>query len=561
MTLLLAALLLTAQDTDVPWGVSSSSSSYRNHAEWFPKMSSIGVRTVRLFPEWGGMQPTADTWTWDSVDTLLKNAGDNKIEINAILMGKPSWKPGGVHAFPMKNLPEWSTLMSTVVARYKDKIRYWEIWNEGNGGFNDDHSTTADYARLVAESYTAAKKSDPKALVGMTVASFDAPYLREAARAQPDSFDFLCIHPYEIADGLAAPDGEIPFLWMRHRLREAMKSVAPKKADVPVWITEVGRRLDGKNVRDVEAASSLVKIYTMAIAQGIRRTLWFEAQDPAGEEPGFGLIDRKGQNRPSYTAFQTMTATLGQTPKVLGWLALGPKGRGYGFVFQGASRPVLVAWMPAGESDASTTFKSVVDLVDLSGFKTPLPAGKPLLFGDFPVFVVGLPADQVKAATANAAKPYPWGGNYASATTVTLDFGAEQPQGVYTLAPRKIHKFADGSQGWRLEANEGSNFFVHPSFANLDTRDYYIRLTLRRIGPGNVGMNCFYEMADSQGRTPYKNRGEWYSAAADEGWQTHTWHVSDACFSTMWGYDFCFRPEQSVPFVIGKVEVSTQPLK
>jgi hypothetical protein len=29
----------------------------------------------------------------------------------------------------------------------------------------------------------------------------------------------------------------------------------------------------------------------------------------------------------------------------------------------------------------------------------------------------------------------------------------------------------------------------------------------------------------------------------------------------MWGYDFCFRPEQSVPFVIGKVEVSTQPLK
>ena len=29
----------------------------------------------------------------------------------------------------------------------------------------------------------------------------------------------------------------------------------------------------------------------------------------------------------------------------------------------------------------------------------------------------------------------------------------------------------------------------------------------------------------------------------------------------MWGYDFTLRPEQSVPFVIGKVEVSTEPFK
>jgi hypothetical protein len=40
-------------------------------------------------------------------------------------------------------------------------------------------------------------------------------------------------------------------------------------------------------------------------------------------------------------------------------------------------------------------------------------------------------------------------------------------------------------------------------------------------------------------------------------WQTYTWHVTDACFAKMWGYDFRIRPEQSVPFVIGKVEVST----
>jgi polysaccharide biosynthesis protein PslG len=74
-------------------------------------------------------------------------------------------------------------------------------------------------------------------------------------------------------------------------------------------------------------------------------------------------------------------------------------------------------------------------------------------------------------------------------------------------------------------------------------------------------MNLIYEVADSQGRSPYANTGKWGGTTKDDGWQTITWHVADACFSKMWGYDFTLRPEQSVPFAIGKVEVSTEPFK
>ena len=35
----------------------------------------------------------------------------------------------------------------------------------------------------------------------------------------------------------------------------------------------------------------------------------------------------------------------------------------------------------------------------------------------------------------------------------------------------------------------------------------------------------------------------------------------NACFSTIWGYDFVISPEQSVPFAIGKIEVSTTPFE
>ncbi|HEX4609048.1 MAG TPA: hypothetical protein VH092_12650, partial [Urbifossiella sp.] len=343
-----------------PWGISSSSSAFRNHAEWFPRVAAAGVTSVRLFPEWPGVQPKKGVWKWDDADTLVKTAGENRIEITGILMGSP---PGtkASHTFPMTDLDGWSEYVAAAAGRYQKQIRYWEVWNEGNGGFNDGKHTTTDYAKLAAVTYAAAKKASPEARVGLSVASFDAPYLDQAIRAMakagtPGRFDHLCVHPYEIADGLAEPDGEIPYLWMTRLLRDMLKASAPDKADAEVWVTEVGRRVEkakGRTVTDEAAADGLVKLYTMSLAQGIARVQWFEAQDPIGEDQGFGLIERGGKARPAYYALKALTAALGGAPKYAGWLALGAGGRGYGFVFEGKAGPVLVAWMPKGLTDRS----------------------------------------------------------------------------------------------------------------------------------------------------------------------------------------------------------------
>src|SRR5262249_32283232 len=164
------------------------------------------------------------TWKWDDADALVKAADENRIEITGLLLGS---SPGAkaVHAFPMDDLDGWSDYVSAVVGRYDKRIRCWEVWNEGNGGVTDGRHTTSDYANLAAAAYAAAKKANPQARVGLTVASFDAPYLDQTIRAmakagKPNSFDYLCVHPYEIADGLADVDGEIPFLWMSRRTRE-----------------------------------------------------------------------------------------------------------------------------------------------------------------------------------------------------------------------------------------------------------------------------------------------------------------------------------------------------
>ena len=239
----------------------------------------------------------------------------------------------------MEHLDAWSKYTFALVNRYKGRMRNWEVWNEGNAGFNDRHHTTADYAALVSAAYAAAKKADPDAHVGMSVASFDAAYLDQAILAQakagkPNQFDYLCVHPYELLEGVKQPDGEVPYLWMSRMLRDALKADAPAKAGADIWVTEVGMPV-GKRATDREAAEALVKAYVMGIAQGLARVMWFEGRDPAGEEAGFGLLDRKGAPRLSYGSFKTMTACLGQAPKYQGWLALGAGGRGYGFVFDG----------------------------------------------------------------------------------------------------------------------------------------------------------------------------------------------------------------------------------
>lgn len=556
----------------IPWGLSSSASSYRNHAEWFPKMAKAGFAWVRLFPEWQSLETAPGTWKWDSVDTLMKNAAENKIEINAILMGAPPGVKGKSHAFPMKHLEAWGNFVASAVERYKGRIRYWEVWNEGNGGFNDDKHTTVDYATLAATAYAAAKKADPKAQVGLTVASFDAPYLHQAALAmakagKANHFDYLCIHPYELADGVGHGDGEIAYLGMTRLLREAIKDAAPERANAPIWITEIGRRIEsrgGRTVTEQEASRAIIKLYVMALAQGIQRVQWFEAQDPAGEESGFGLLRRDGTPRSSHDHFSALPSHLGATPKYAGWLALDATERGYGFVFEGPFGATLAAWMPGGETGKIEGLTGAVGFLDILANKGGNhPAGQAFPLSENPILLTKIPANLVEQARANAAKPFPWGGNFSAERSVSITLGKPNgSQGLFLQGGGKeTHTFPDGSTGLKMKGDfsQSAAFFTHPSFASILTREYYVRVTVRRLGAGNVGMNLHYEFADTQGRTPYKNRGEWFGVSKDEGWQTHTWHVKDAAFSKMWGHDFTIRPEQSVPFVIGKVEVSTTP--
>ena len=562
---------------DCPWGVSASASSARNHAEWFPRMAEAGVRWVRLFPEWSALEPVRGQWKWEAADNLVSSARQHGLTLNGVLMGSP---PGSkrIHAFPVDDLPGWSNFVARAATRYAGVIPHWEVWNEGNGGFNDGHHLAEDYARLVATAHDALRPADPAARLGLSVASFDPAYLHHTALAlarqgRPGAFDTVCIHPYEIAGGLGDLGAELPFLWMSTLLRQALPAPAPGKAPPEIWITEFGRRLLAAPRSEEEeqaVAGDLIKLHVMALAQGITRMEWFEARDPAGEESGFGLLDRQGRARPAYEAYQALVQHLGATPRCLGWL---DEEHSYVFVFEGKTEPVVVAWarqevvhhylfnaklsIDAGDPNATMHTSR-----DLWGKAIHFPAAGLLIITEAPWIGTGLSPSALARARANAGKPFPWGGNFADAVSVSLDPGGVRPDaGIYQVATKQTPTviFHDLSTGILARGDQAVSFHAHPSFTPFSRREYYVRVTVRRISPGNVGMNLFYEYADARGRTPYRNTGTWFGLGPGYGWQTHTWKLTDACFAKMWGYDFSLRPEQSQPFVIGEVEVSCRP--
>jgi hypothetical protein len=594
-----------------PWGIASSASSSRTYDQWLPKMSEAGVTWARMFPGWGEFEPRPGQWKFDAADKMVAEAAKNNIHLSALFAYSAPWAmPYGVKgsAFPMQHLADWSQYCERVVAKYKDQVHYWEVWNEGNGSFKghyaDGHSdSTIDYAKLSIAAYAAAKKSDPNAKVGLSVASYDAPYLDETVLAQaklkaPESFDYFCIHPYEIIGGLSEADGEIPYLWMAKLLRDEMKIDAPDRPNPEIWITEIGRVIGNKKesqesdeVSEDVAAKTLAKAYLMAIAQGIQKVCWFEAQDPHGEPPGYGLLHIDGAPRPSWTTMKAMTSVLGPVPKSIGWLALGDGGKAYGFVFQGAMGPVLAMWMPFGGVDNTISFTGNVKVTNtLTGANYPCPAGRALPLSGTPLLIADLPPDMVAQAQANASKNYPWGGDYSTSSAVSIQLGDPNTNNGIIQVERgwtTPYKFDDGSTGQLLSQpgkhdNQAIKFIVHPSFANLKTSDYYVRVTARRTAPpasfeNYCKLTMVYEIADSHGDGPmrvagrdmlgrdltaYKGdvKGEEFLLTADaKSWQTHTWHVTDASFAKMWNYDIAFLIDKSDPFVIGKVEVSTKP--
>lgn len=537
----LLCVVATARAADVPalnpFGIGSCHAnnwSAQANARWVPQMVKIGITMHRtVHTAWDAVEPEEGRWRWDGLDAQMNYLDSQHIRYGGILYVSPRWNkldlPG---TLPVNNLAGWSNYVSQVVQHCQGRIKYWEVWNEPPNNTGRDQ-TAADFAKVMIAAYDAAKAVDPNCQIGLAAKSVAINYLDQAIKAGARGhFDYITLHPYETAGCTVDHPGSEPvYLQIAGTVRKMLAARDPAKVNCPIMFSELGYAAGGQYNRGGPRtqAEALVKYYTMGIAQGIACIQWFEGMD--GDSGPMGLLQGNGTPRPTYTAMAEMIKYFGQHPAYLGWLLLNDQH--YAFVFQGANGTVLSTWAASAAAD-TIDFGQPVKIVDpLTG--TVAEAATRTLTRT-PILVDGVPDNLVRQAQKNKLKPFPWGGDYTDAKSVSVTYGEQNVEkGLHTKSVTTIAAdvLAYGGSARSGTVPGGNVFMVDPNFLSYTTVPIEISVVVRRNEANDPArLTLTYESTAG-----YK-RAEPYDVPDNKAWHTAKWRIDDAQFVSQWAYNF-----------------------
>ncbi|CAN5409750.1 hypothetical protein BH10PLA1_BH10PLA1_09870 [soil metagenome] len=505
-----------------PFGMGSCAARSRDPKSWVPQMAEIDVHVLRTpgGTGWKGV-PRTD---WTALDDNLKYfESQGAYSGGTFFSGRGKAKSG----FPLDDLKGWTEFVTTMTAHTKGKIKYWELWNEPPNGTKN--SPASDYAKYTVATYNAAKKGDPNCLIGLAAKSVHINYLDQAIVAgAKDHFDYITLHPYEtLGCAVECPGAEPVFMSIVPSLRKMLAARNPSKINAPLWLTEVGSNA-GKSGEDGQCRS-LVKCYTMGIAQGMAVINWFEGRD--GDSGPMGVMTADGTKRRSYYALGLLTKHLGLHPTYLGWVLLNDKS--YGFVFKGAKSNVLITWARKGTTD-DVDFGQPVEIIDTQTAQSQ--QSQTLKLTEDPAIIVSAPDTIVATATANKNKPFPWGGDYTNAKSISVTFGEKvEEKGLHTRAGEAVAADVVAYGGNARVGNlpGGQTFMVDPNFLSYTSTPIEIAIVCRLAPDGKPAkLSVDYESVNGMTKTAP------YEIPDNKEWHTAKWTIKDSQFVSMYGFNF-----------------------
>ena len=259
----------------------------------------------------------------DKVTDLLSQRG---VQIMGILNQPiPAW----ANAQNADNVPPdpqtFAAFAAEVVNRYKDRVHYWQIWNEPHdSSYWAPQPNPAAYAALLKATYTAIKTADPSAqvLLGGLVSPQPAiDFLRQIHdNGAWDSFDIIGLNPY--ADPNSPENGQIGVVGIG-----AVRGMADSFGAKPIWATEFGWSTGPADrtatpVDEATQANYLVRSMVLLRAAGAERAIWYNLKDNSAPDHNlYGLVRYdpskanydSSLNKSAYTAFHVLNQQLSNT--------------------------------------------------------------------------------------------------------------------------------------------------------------------------------------------------------------------------------------------------------
>jgi len=303
----------------------------------------------------------------------------------------------------------WAKFVYDTVYRYRDRVKYWEMWNEAEWSWFWLGSD-AEYAQLLKVGYQATKAACPDCTVlfaGLHYWADPTFFERVLDIVNDDStapgnnyfFDVMSVHFYSRSSN--AYD-------MVNHVRNRMGLYVP---DHPIWLTETGvpvwdddsvdpdpTKYDYAATQD-EAAAYVIQSYANAWASGVGQYFFFRVHDHDMSEY-FGLIRNDQTLRPAYVAYQVATTYL-ISPT---FVTRAPTGSHLGVTLWGTPRgKVSVLWneSPVAGIYTLTAVLSSATRVDRCGVTTTIAATG----GVYTFTLPGATATSPRGGTANRPSP------------------------------------------------------------------------------------------------------------------------------------------------------------
>ena len=240
-------------------------------------MKQAGVKWIRSIWRWDKIEWNKGAPDYSFLDYVVEEALKRDIRILPGLYHTPRWTSTApedndeYYAFPPQ-MDDWDRFVYELVAHFRTKIKYWEIWNEPNHWFGYYwQGTIEEFCELQKVAYRAAKRADPgcKVLIGSFSDSGFGDLYRLLQMGAGEYFDIVSIHPYSNKN--LNIDNAI------HSVKAVRLALAQFDCeDKPIWFTEIGWPGDlAPSVSDQQRTEMMTLLYNHPFHESVEKIFWF----------------------------------------------------------------------------------------------------------------------------------------------------------------------------------------------------------------------------------------------------------------------------------------------
>ena len=360
------------KNPDSPFGATLICTEEVRDLNLYEQYAAIAQKTGIKWVRWHAIQqqaiePRKGEYHWENVDTVLGIHDKYGLSTVGNILYAAPWNADRVqHTGILRQIPksleEWGRWVETVVSRYKERVSWWEIWNEPDINYMQAGfwpGTVKEYYEMMKISYAAAKKANPNCKVidtSVAWASGEDPFLDAMLSYGGDKyFDMFAVH-YPCENTWKTQYG----VFKKYNIEKPFLNTET------MWVVEEGNKSPKEML-----AEGLFRGYVTDLAWNTKLSVWFLFQpffyvSKNNEMVPYGLMNGDMTPTAHLCAYRTLTDQL-DGAKLIGVLTSGDTPKSYVFSVHG--QPVVVLWNK-GEKTENISLRTgsdsiiVVDMMD-----------------------------------------------------------------------------------------------------------------------------------------------------------------------------------------------------